>query len=406
MDTVTQAVRAMYSAYPYPAGGPVLRQGSDVRLLLSHVERGRQAGRPLRVLDAGCGRGVGLVASAQLQPDVDFLGVDLCARSLEDARAEVENRSLANVRLQELDLMTLEGLDVPEGGFDSIVSSGVVHHLSDPVAGLRRLGEVLAPHGVLTLMVYGRHGRENLYRLVRAIDSLVPRGGPLEERLALARELVRANRGSAIQCGPFQDQNTISDVEFVDRYLNVHETSYDIPALFDLIEAAGLRFLRWAEPADWDVDAVLSPGPIADRARALPERQRYALVDQLAYRPSLELRLVRPENGPRAAFDPERSLAEPLAWSPETRLTVERRNLRSGQRIETVQLTVRRRPPLVLQDAAARVALLLEDQQQAFLLPDLMAAAAQHRLHPKVVRRTVAALVKAEALYRPHLADV
>jgi methylase of polypeptide subunit release factors len=31
----------------------------------------------LRVLDAGCGRGIGLLGSATLQPDVLFDGVDL-----------------------------------------------------------------------------------------------------------------------------------------------------------------------------------------------------------------------------------------------------------------------------------------------------------------------------------------
>ena len=62
-------------------------------------------------------------------------------------------------------------LDGPAGGFDVILSSGVVHHLVDPLAGLQRLREHLAPHGVLSLMVYGRHGRESLYRVVQGLSA-------------------------------------------------------------------------------------------------------------------------------------------------------------------------------------------------------------------------------------------
>ena len=267
MDAITEAVRAMYTAFPYPSGAPTMRQGNDARVLLSYGARARPPGRPLRVLDAGCGRGVGLVGAATMQPGVEFLGIDLCGAALDEARAETARRGLKNVSLAEVDLMSLDGLAVPDGGFDVIFSSGVVHHLSDPTEGLTRLARVLAPHGVISLMVYGRHGREALYRAVRAIDAVAPRELPLAERLRIGRALLSTAESAALTTGPWGDLRAIGDVEFVDRYLNVHETSYDVPGLFALIERAGLVQLRWVEPADWDAEALVPEGPHAPARR-------------------------------------------------------------------------------------------------------------------------------------------
>ncbi|MCC6407886.1 MAG: class I SAM-dependent methyltransferase [Planctomycetes bacterium] len=410
MDAITEAVRAMYSAFPYPAGAPTFRQATDARLLLSYGERGRPAGRPLTVLDAGCGRGVGLIGAAALQPDVDFLGIDLCGPALEHARAEVARRGLANVRLAEVDLMTLAGLDVPPGGFDVVLSSGVVHHLADPEVGLRRLANVLAPHGVLSLMVYGRRGRESLHRLVRAIDAVAPRELPLEERLRVGRALVAGVESAPLMHGPWSDQRTIGDVEFVDRYLNVHETSYDVPGLFALCERAGLEFLRWAEPADWDAESLVPAGPLRERIARLPAARRFALVDELAWRPSLELVLALPGNAPRAPLDANARDDEPLAWNPEASLRIERRNLRDRERVESLALQVRRREPLKLENGPLAQALLaLEHQREPVRLGAVVRALGERSLAAPMARATARAaaleLLRLEALYRPHLAD-
>jgi SAM-dependent methyltransferase len=359
------------------------------------------------VLDAGCGRGVGLIANATLSPDVDFLGVDLCARSLAEARAEVHSRGLANVRLQELDLMTLEGLDAPANGFDVILSSGVVHHLVDPLAGLRRLRERLAPHGVLALMVYGRHGREALYRVVRAIDALVPRSAPLAERLKVGRELVGAIDSPAFMAGPWNDQRTIHDSEFVDRYLNVHETSYDVPSLLTLIEGAGLEFLRWSEPADWDVATLLPSGPLRERALQLALRERWQLIDSLFWRPGFELLVCHAGIGPRAPFDARRAETEALCLSPEVTLHMERRNLRGLQRNEALSVRVRQREPFVVGfGPLAHALLVLEHQLEPFLYPDFVRELGARGVDEPAARGAIEELLRREVLYRPHLADL
>lgn len=408
MDDVTAAVRAMYEAFPYPASGaPQLRTATDVRLLLSYGTRARAAGQPLRVLDAGCGRGVGVLGAATVQPDVQFLGIDLNRVALAEAKAEAERRQLGNLVFQEVDLMTLDGLVPPTGGFDAVYSSGVVHHLSDPAAGLTRLGQVLAPHGVLALMVYGHHGRASVYRLARAMDLLCPRDRPLTERLDVLRAVVRQSSAETITSGPFTNLAQQDDAELVDRYLNVNDNSYDIPSLFKLVEASGLRFLRWSEPSDWAVETLFPPGPLLDRALQLPARAQFALVDELRWRPSFELLLVRPENGPRFPPPPAALATTMLAVNPEVTFQTAVRNLRGEARIETFSYRLRTNPPVpVASGLQASALLLVRDQNQPFRGDALL-----NRLHAEGATREQAAatvwqLVAGEVLYCPHPADI
>jgi len=54
--------------------------------------------RPVEI-EIGCGKGAFLAASAQLRPEVNFLGVERDGRYLKFAREKMEDRGLANVRL-------------------------------------------------------------------------------------------------------------------------------------------------------------------------------------------------------------------------------------------------------------------------------------------------------------------
>src|SRR4029077_1048799 len=49
--------------------------------------------------------------------------------------------------------------------FDHVVSTGVLHHLPDPDAGLGALRSVLKPDGAMHLMVYAPYGRAGIYML-------------------------------------------------------------------------------------------------------------------------------------------------------------------------------------------------------------------------------------------------
>jgi SAM-dependent methyltransferase len=401
LDPTTLAVRAMYEQFPYPAvADPDIRVGSQARLLLSYGQLRRNARRPLQCLDAGCGRANGTLGAAVTQPDVQFTAVDINRVALADAKAKAGQLGLENIRFQEVDLMTLDGLQVPEGGFDVIVSSGVLHHLASPDEGLRQLRRVLAPHGVLSLMVYGALGREPLYRMVRAVDVLVPRDRPMSERLAVARRLAQLTTSEALRVGPIELTETLLDNELVDRYLNVNETSYDVASLWNLLERHDLGFLRWVEPEDW---AVPTRAPAGEEiASHLTELQRCQLVEQIRWRPRLSLVAGTSENSPRQLPARDEWPALSFALNPDVSLEVETRNLRGTQRVERISYRLRVRPPVQLTGLTASVLLMLRDQTAPFRGRDLIQTLRADRIDRDAALDALAELLRREIVFCPH----
>ena len=99
--------------------------------------------RPLRgrLLDVGCGTGDLLAA---LRADGwSVQGVE--PQALGAARARGEHG---------LDVLTgrFEDVRLPEGSFDAVVFSGVLEHLHDPVAALRRARALLTPGGLVAVL--------------------------------------------------------------------------------------------------------------------------------------------------------------------------------------------------------------------------------------------------------------
>src|SRR5437868_9943712 len=81
--------------------------------LADEVLSAAAAGKPLRVLDAGCGDGLLTLSLAQRHRDWALLGVDRREDLLAGARERAAGRSLGNVRFQPADLTR----PLPEGGF-------------------------------------------------------------------------------------------------------------------------------------------------------------------------------------------------------------------------------------------------------------------------------------------------
>lgn len=346
MDETTNAVRRMYEQFPYPAGKPANRVGSDAQLVLSYVAARRQGQGPLRVLDAGCGRGLGIIGAATLQPDVLFHGIDLNRVALEEARSQAQARGLTNVTFQECDLMTLAGLEAPAGGFDVIHSSGVLHHLTDPLAGLNGLREVLAPHGVINLMVYALHGRQPLINTAEAAALLFTEDEPLDQRLRPAREVAAVARSQVLAGTSFENTFQVDDVELVDRLLNVNETSYNIPLMWELLAAAQLRFIRWIEPADWDITRLLPAGELRNRVAALPAADQYRFIELLFHRPGFEMIIAHQANEPGSEPAPGELENSRFRLSPEVGIGSEVRHSTAGARTLALTFKLRVRQPV------------------------------------------------------------
>ena len=117
------------------------------------------------VYDLGCGPATQLAQIAELNPDIDFVGVDLSPTMLADAEQHIRSLGLANVSFRQGDITTLDGL--PEASADGVISTMALHHLPTfdhlerCFASIKR---VLKPAGALYLTDFGR--LKSLYSVI------------------------------------------------------------------------------------------------------------------------------------------------------------------------------------------------------------------------------------------------
>ena len=290
-DVATPVVSAFYDRFPYP--GDPLQDGPPPGYnwrwchdsVLAFVRGGLQSrdSTPgsIRILDAGCGTGVSTDYLCHLNPGAEILAVDISAGALDLARERLRRsggaEQVRSLRQEQRSLLDLDD----EGCFDYINSVGVLHHLRDPLAGLKALGQRLAPHGLMHLFLYADAGRWEIHRTQQALELL--QAGIGAEGLRLGRELL-SELPETNRLRRSHEQrwalDTHADANFADMYLHPQETSYDLEGLMGLIKSSGLYFAGFSNPSVWD-PARLLKGDLLSRAQSLPPSDQWALVEQL-----------------------------------------------------------------------------------------------------------------------------
>lgn len=110
-----------------------------------------------RVLDVGCGSGIGLDLAQRRATRGLVAGVDASAVMV----AQAARRNRAALRAGRLRLLQVEAGHLPcaDGSFDKALAVNSVQFWPDPVAGLREVRRVLRPHGLLVVIVQPRRLR-------------------------------------------------------------------------------------------------------------------------------------------------------------------------------------------------------------------------------------------------------
>jgi len=128
-------------------------------------------------------------------------------------------------------------------------------------------------------MLYSRYGRRPtmlMRRVLQLLDADVPLGSELFAALPKDHFLARweyESKGS---------HNLQHREWFIDTYLNAQEKNYSIGEVFSDLQEAGLRFVRHAHPQWWELQNRLqAPPEVSRRFQALPELQRYELMENL-----------------------------------------------------------------------------------------------------------------------------
>ncbi|MGH3669737.1 MAG: class I SAM-dependent methyltransferase [Pseudonocardiaceae bacterium] len=175
------AVRAHYERFPYPSPNASAPPIYDTAIGLDMVVDDLSG---CTVLDAGCGTGHRLVGMAGRFPEASFVGIDFSDHSLSIAAELARSHGCTNVEFAR----AVIGGPVLGKTFDVITSTGVIHHLSDPAAGIRWLAAHRSSGGLIYTWFYHPYGEFGRL-LDRRLAMLLTGGGDVDQSHPLLAEL-------------------------------------------------------------------------------------------------------------------------------------------------------------------------------------------------------------------------
>jgi 2-polyprenyl-3-methyl-5-hydroxy-6-metoxy-1,4-benzoquinol methylase len=238
-DEVSVRVMQQYEENPYPrwSVNPLAAVAGDSRGRIETA--GRSAGRPgEEILIAGCGTGEHPFDIAQKSPQARILAIDLSRASLAYALRKTREHGLSNVEYAQADILKLGTLG---RRFDRIEAMGVLHHLSDPLAGWRVLISLLPPDGVMRVGLYSQSARRSIVE-ARALIAAGGYRATAEDIRAFRQVLIRARDEP-------RWQTILASVDFYslsgcrDMLFNVIEHRFTIPLIAAFLREEGLSFL-------------------------------------------------------------------------------------------------------------------------------------------------------------------
>lgn len=250
-DGVSLLVRNQYEENPYPrwVKAPPVSQPTSVDRFLRRtfplvdflpLDKDSDA----EILVAGCGTGQQPIQMAQQFSGARVTAVDLSLTSLCYARRKTRELGLNSIEYAQADILKLGSLG---RSFDVIASSGVLHHLADPLAGWRVLLSLLRPGGFMFLGFYSEVARRDIARAQSYIA---------EHGYSSSAEGIRSCRqdmmdlgqgvvfGMALKTADFFSISACRDLLF-----HVQEHRMTLPGIDAFLRENNLRFLGFEHTA-------------------------------------------------------------------------------------------------------------------------------------------------------------
>ncbi|MGB9303194.1 MAG: class I SAM-dependent methyltransferase [Mycobacterium sp.] len=273
--------------------------------------------RDLDILIAGCGTNQAAVF-AYRNPGAKVVGVDISQPSLNHQQYLKDKHGLWNL---ELHLLPIEELPTLGRDFDLIVSTGVLHHMADPLTGMKSLAACLRRDGTIALTLYARYGRIGVEQLQSVFRDL----GLHQDDASV--QMVRQTLAGLPADHPVQSYLRIEGDELayegavVDTFLHGRDRSYTVDDCIDLVTAGGLAFQGWFlnapyYPHDWFT-------PCSEQHRLineLPERKLWSIMERLHTFGGCHFFMACREDRPKESYRVDFSTADALDYVPVMRM--------------------------------------------------------------------------------------
>jgi SAM-dependent methyltransferase len=230
----------------------------------------------LSILIAGCGANQA-AQYAFTNRNSEVLGIDVSDSSLSHEAHLKQKHQLDNLELLRLSLDEIGSLGRT---FDLIVCTGVLHHLPDPGASLRCLRDVLKPHGVMSIMLYGYFPRVGVYMLQEVFRLLglkqdVEGVGIVKRAISALPSWhhLNAYRQMAPDLG--------YDSGLVDTFLHPADRAFTVPEILKLARDNDLTLQSWLDNLKYSLSAaIVDPqNPVRKLAETLPVATQWEIVE-------------------------------------------------------------------------------------------------------------------------------
>ena len=165
-DKISQQVKSQYEENPYPRWRCGYTSGckkiSFIKSINSEIKpniiKYSENIQNLKVLIAGCGTGQQIL-HIQSYKNARVTAIDLSLSSLSYAKRKINELGIDNVELIQMDILEISLLKTK---FDIIICSGVLHHMNNPLLGLKKLIGVLNDNGFIKLGLYSNLARKDI----------------------------------------------------------------------------------------------------------------------------------------------------------------------------------------------------------------------------------------------------
>ena len=107
--------------------------------------------------------GTGKSTTAAMFKSSKVLAIDLSLSSLAYAKRKTEELAINNIEYMQADILDLGKLNKQ---FDIIESSGVLHHMDNPIKGWKVLTDCLTAGGLMRIGLYSELARKNIVKIV------------------------------------------------------------------------------------------------------------------------------------------------------------------------------------------------------------------------------------------------
>lgn len=277
------AVQFLYESFPYP------KPDEDLTSVLEKKRRPAwnpldsqaiyfpqaQQREQLDVLIAGCGTNTGQQHAAYL-PNMRFWAIDISEHSLSQARRITQSHGLKNIQFFQLPIEKVAELGQT---FDYISCHGVLHHLENPVEGLRALSSVLRPDGAMSLMVYAQHGRTGIYQLQELFRDRMGLQVCREDLTAIQQALTVLPQAHPFRIIHNQRHQLICLEEIADMLLHPRDKPYTVQDVSRLVDDAGLQFQRFLGQAPYRPEVSPLSQDSKERMLQLPPLEQAAALE-------------------------------------------------------------------------------------------------------------------------------